>query len=54
MKWCESGTCNLKDFLNYLDNELGLVIGWESYLDLSKYKKIDFVNLCWGDNNELL
>jgi hypothetical protein len=54
MKWCESGTCNLKEFLNYLDNELGLVLGWELYLDLSKFKKVDFVNLCWGDDNELL
>ncbi|KXN68239.1 phosphoglycerate mutase-like protein [Conidiobolus coronatus NRRL 28638] len=49
MKWCSSGYCNLDDFLNYLDNNLNLIIGWERYLkDLNKKKLFDLDELCWS------
>jgi hypothetical protein len=47
MKWCTSGTCNQQEFLNYLDNDLGLVSGWDLYLsDLDKRKLVNFEDLC--------
>lgn len=55
MKWCTSGSCNQQEFLNYLDNDLGLVLGWELYLsDLDKRKLVNFEDLCWGETNELV